>query len=79
MLMRRDGARLFSVVPGNGHKLKHRKFHLNTWKNSEGDRALEQAAQRGFRISFFGNIQNQPGCGSVQPDLCDPASVGSVD
>jgi len=79
-----DGARIFSVVPrnrtrGSGHKLKHGKYHLNVMKNFEGDRALEEAAQRGCGVSFSGDIQNPTGRGPVQAVLGEPALAGGLD
>jgi len=43
---------------------------------SEGDAALEQAAQGGCGDSFSGDIQDPPGQGPVQPAVGDPASAG---
>ena len=46
---------------------------------SEGDGALEQAAQGGCGVSFSGDIQDPPGQGPLQPAVCDPASAGGLD
>ena len=46
---------------------------------SEGDGALEQAAQGGCGVSFSGDIQDPPGRGPVQPAVGDPASAGGLD
>jgi len=43
---------------------------------SEGDRALEQAAQQDCGVSFSGDIQDPPGQGPVQPGVGDPALAG---
>jgi len=46
---------------------------------SEGDGALEQAAQKGCGVSFSGDIQDPPGQGPVQPAVGDPALAGGLD
>jgi len=47
---------------------------------SEGDEALEQAAQGVCGVSFSGDIQDLQGQGGpVQPAVGDPASAGGLD
>ena len=73
-----DEARLFSVVPsdrtrGNGHELKHRKFHMSMRKNFFTLRvtALEQATQREEVDWLISRGPSQPPqfCGSVNLGL----------
>ena len=46
---------------------------------SEGDGALEQAAQGGCGVSFSGDIQDPHGGSPVQAAVGDPASAGELD
>ena len=55
-----------------GRGLKVEELH------SEGDGALEQAAQGGCGFSFSGDIQDPPARGPVQPAVGDPASTGGL-
>jgi len=45
-------------------------------RDSEGDRALAQAAQGGCGVSFSGDIPDPPGQGLLKPTVGDPASAG---
>ena len=53
--------------------------HEEELLSSEGDGALEQAAQGGCGVSFSGDIQDLPGQGPLQPTVGDPALAGSLD
>jgi len=46
---------------------------------SEGDGALELAAQGGSGFFLSGDTQDPPGQGPVQPAVGDPASAGGLD
>ena len=50
--------------------------HEEELLHSEGDGALEQAAQGGCGVSFSGDVQTLPGQGPVQPAVGDPALAG---
>jgi len=78
-----DGAKLFSVVPsdrtrGNGHKLKQRKFHLNTGKNFITWMVTEPWHRLPREAVESGDIQDLPGQGPVQPAVGDPALAGGL-
>ena len=53
--------------------------HEEELLSSEGDGALEQAAQGGCGVSFSGDIQDRPRQGPVQLAVGDPALAGGLD
>jgi len=77
-----DGAKLFSGAQrqdkGQRAQTEAEEIpaeHEEELLPSEGDGALEQAAQGGCEV-FSGDIQDPPGRGAVQPAVGDPAWAG---
>ena len=87
MGVRRMGPDSFQWCPATGQGATGTKTkayeapneHEEELLPSEGDGALEQAAQGGCEVSFSGDIQDPPGQGPVQPALGVPASAGRLD
>ena len=87
-MSRERGQTLFSGAQrqdkGNGQRAQTEaeevpSEHEEELLPSEGDGALEQAAQGGCGFSLSGDIQDPPGRGSVQPAVGDAASAGGLD
>ncbi len=84
--MKEDGARLFSVVSSdrsrvNGHKLKHRRLHLNIRKHFFPVRVTEHRHRllREVVESSSLEIQKVFGHGPGHLALCGPARAGRLD
>ena len=77
------GQTLFSSAQrqdkGQWAQTEAQEVHEEELLHSEGDGAVEQAAQGGCGVSFSGDIQDPPGQGPVQPAVGDPASAGGLD
>jgi len=74
--LKRVGDNAPAPPPAHCKILSEEKLFEEELLPSEGDGALAQAAQRGWGVSFSGDIQAPPGQGPLQPAVGDPAWAG---